>query len=512
MFGESRERSRSHARRSVALTSVLAAAALVLSGCALEPDSSESARQHEAFPGVYAQTIEWAPCGDDFGLDDTTVDAIAANGAPVDTFQCGTVEAPLDWNTPSSHETIELAVLHVPATGPGEPVGTLLSNPGGPGESGLSLAYGLTTTPGFDEVRERYDLLGFDPRGIGRSTPVDCADVSDLPELNLATCSQEHPIALSMGTSQVARDMDLLRSLMGDDSLHYLGYSYGTMLGATYATLFPERVGRVILDSAAASNWASPVGNFNQSYAIAQQLDALLEGCGTEYEVSSCPMEGGALFQETISGFNESPLLASDGTEVTGESLSGYLVSALYQRQVGRELALDLVGSAISGDQRAIDALAEEMRGGGAAVTLDGKIVKCHSFPADPDLVGLLDRVHEVGIPPLLGGPEISDTTLQEYVSMACDALPNSGDDITDTFSGSPDAPILVIGITGDHATPFEGAQQLVSELGNARLLTLEGTGHGASFVNRSGCADAYASAYLLEGELPPPDAVCTDD
>lgn len=498
-------------RRALTFTAALAAAALVLTGCSSAPDTSESARQSEAFPGVYAQTVEWGACGDDFGLDDTTAAALEAQGAPVESFQCGMIEAPLDWNNPSSHETIELAAIHIPSTGAGEPIGTLLSNPGGPGESGLSLAYGLTTTAGFDGIRERYDLLGFDPRGIGRSTPVECVDVSDLVELNLATCAAQNPIALSMGTSQVARDMDLLRSLMGDDTMHYLGYSYGTMLGATYSTLFPERVGRMILDSAAASNWSSPIGSFNQSLAIAEQLDAMLDACGISNEVTTCPPDARS-FPQTVAELNAAPLLASDGTEVTGTSLTGYLVSALYQRQVGRELALELAGAVVSGEQGAIDALAEEMRGGGAAVTFDGKIVKCHSFPEDPDLVGLLERVEETGIPPLLGGPEISDDTLREYVSMACDALPNSGDDITESFTGSPDAPILVIGITGDHATPYEGAQQLVNELGNARLLTLEGNGHGASFMNRSTCADDYATEYLLTGELPPKDAVCTDD
>ena len=495
----------------LALTATLAAAALVLTGCTSAPDTSESARQADAFPGVYAQTVEWGACGDDFGLDATTAAALEEQGAPVETFQCGMIEAPLDWNNPSSHETIELAVVHVPSTGAGEPIGTLLSNPGGPGESGLSLAFQITTKSAFGAVREQYDMLGFDPRGIGRSTPVGCTDVSDLKEINLATCAAENPIALSMGTSQVARDMELLRSLMRDDTMHYLGYSYGTTLGATYSTLFPERVGRMILDSAQASNWSSPIGSFNQSFAIAEQMDAMLDGCGTTYEVTLCPPDARS-FPQKVAELDAAPLLATDGTDVTGNSLTGYLISALYQHQVGRELALELAGAVVAGEQGAIDALAEQMRGGGAAVTLDGTIVKCHSFPEDPDLVGLLERVDELGIPPLLGGPDVNDDTLREFVSVACDALPNSGDDITESFSGSPDAPILVIGITGDHATPFEGAQQMVNELGNARLLTLDGTGHGASFMNRSTCADDFATAYLLTGELPPKDTVCTDD
>lgn len=512
MFGEPQVRSRVHTLRGIALTAALAAGALMLSGCAVAPDTSESALQVERFPGVYAQTIEWGACGDDFGLDDEKVAKLTDRGAPVETYECAMIEAPLDWNAPRSHETIELAAVRIPATGTGEPIGSLLNNPGGPGGSGLDLAYSIPTVEAFGAVMEQYDLVGFDPRGIGRSTPAQCADVSDIVELNLATCAEEHPIALTMGTSQVARDMDLLRTLLGDDTLHYLGYSYGTMLGATYSTIFPERVGRMILDSASASDWASPVGSFDQKAAITREVAAMIDGCGTEYEVANCPIEGVGGLGLALAEANETPLVASDGTEMFGQTIYGYLVSALYQKAAGRELVLDRVGRAVTGDQEAIDDVAEAMQSGGAAVSLDGTIVRCHSFPADPNLVGLIEHIDEVGLPELMGGPEINDDTLRPFVDLTCDALPNSGDDITDTFSGSPDAPILVIGITGDHATPYEGAQEMVRELGNARLLTLEGRGHAASFGNRSTCTDDYATAYLLEGKLPPKDTVCTDD
>ncbi|GAB2563134.1 alpha/beta hydrolase [Leucobacter ruminantium] len=497
-------------KRILGAVAVLAAAAL-LSGCAATADDSESARQAEMFPGVYAQTIEWGECDEEFGLSEELEARIIELGVAADEYECAMVEAPLDWNDPGNRETIELATVHISATGEKEPIGTLLSNPGGPGASGLDLAYGLPTVQAFAPILEQYDMLGFDPRGIGRSTPAECEAVSGIDELNLAACADEHPIALSMGTSQVARDMELLRTLMGDDAMHYLGYSYGTMLGATYSTLFPEQVGRMVLDSSSAADWASPRASFDQSVAIAQQVGALVEGCGTQYEVSSCPMRSEADVVAALEKYTQEPMLASDGTEVTGETLYGFLVTSLYQGTVGRTLVLDTVGSAVAGGQEQIDIIAEAMREGGAAVSLDGAIVRCHSFPSDPDLIGFMEHVEEVGIPELLGGPEISDDTLRPYMDLSCGALPNSGDDVTDAFSGSP-APILVIGITGDHATPYEGSQELVRELGNAALLTLEGSGHGASFSDRSSCADAAATAYLLKGELPAEGTVCTDD
>lgn len=490
----------------------LAVAALLLSGCAPAVDDSASAVQAQSFPGVYAQTVEWGECGEDFWMTDGTRERLAEAGAPVETFECGTVEAPLDWNRPESHETIELAAVRIPSTGKGRPIGTLLSNPGGPGESGIRLAYSLTMSDGFAEAFEHYDLIGFDPRGIGRSTPVECESFSNIFELDIAACAKEHPLARSMGTSQVARDMELLRHLSGDDEMHYLGYSYGTMLGATYATLFPERVGRMILDSASAANWAGPTDSFDQSAAIAREIVELLAGCGGEYEVSACPVTGEDALLELMGRFEEQPLVASDGTEVTGGTVYGYLTSSLYQGRAGREDALDLLAGVVADDQGAVDALAEAMGDGGAQVGLAGMVVRCHSFPEDVDLLETLDHIEAEGMPKLMGGPELTDDNLRPYMELACDALPGHGDDITDTFSGSPDAPILVIGITGDHATPYQGAQQLTRELGNARLLTLEGHGHGASYAGRSSCADQAATAYLLRGKLPAEGAVCTDD
>ena len=145
-------------------------------------------------------------------------------------------------------------------------------------------------------------------------------------------------------------------------------------------------------------------------------------------------------------------------------------------------------------------------------VKVDGTIVRCHSFPTDPLLPELIAHIKDVGLPLLMGGPMINDETVKPYVDLACDALPNSGGDINDSFSGSPDARILVIGITDDHATPYPGAQRMVKELGNATLLTLEGSGHAASYGKRSSCIDDYTTAYLLEGAMPKSGTVCKDD
>ena len=483
---------------------------LAVTGCTANEDASASAQQAAAFPEVYAQTIDWGVCDESYDLSEGFAEVLDSRGVAVDSYECSMIDAPYDWNDPENGETIELATVRVPSTGDDAPLGTLLGNPGGPGASGLMHAFSMPAAPGMAEVLDNYDLLGFDPRGIGRSTPTECVAQSSITELNLALCAAEAPIALTMGTSQVARDMELLRSLMGDDSMHYLGYSYGTVLGATYSTLFPEKVGRMVLDSAIPSNWASPMGSFNQNLAIVREADALLAGCGELYEASACPLTD----EESISTVMEllavDPITTSDGGEVTSSTLFGYVINALYQPTAGREFALETLAAALAQDQDSIDAIALDMADGGSNVDLNGTLVKCHSFPTDPQLPELVDYITEVGIPVALGGPEINDDSLRQWMDLACDALPNSGDDITDTFSGSPDAPILVIGLLSDHTTPYAGSQKLVEELGNATLLTLDSVGHGGSYAAKSHCVDDYTTTYLLTGELPAEGTVCT--
>ena len=140
-----------------------------------------------------------------------------------------------------------------------------------------------------------------------------------------------------------------------------------------------------------------------------------------------------------------------------------------------------------------------------------GTVVRCLSSPQDPNLVALYDYIGEHGLPRALGGPEVNDETLGQFFELKCEGLPDSGEDYLN-FSNTGESPILVFGVTGDHATPYEGAQQLVAELGNATLVTLEGRGHIASFQERSTCADDIAVAYFLKGEMPSEGTVCTDD
>lgn len=537
-------------RRSVAVTrrtriaglaglAGLAALAIVMAGCTAPlsgsgPDSGAAggaaAAQAEAFPDVYAQTIDWRDCTDEDGLDEGFGGELNAVGVDPEGIRCGTVRAPLDWDDPSDDDRIDLAVVHIPATGD-DPLGTLMGNPGGPGEPGVGFMLGMPLSPGIDAVLERYDLLGFDPRGIGNSTPLECYDTgSELPAVQLGLCAASQPIAHTMGTSQVARDMELMRSLIGAAQLDFLGYSYGTMLGASYATLFPEHTGRMVLDSAENAEWASPIHSFDQAVAGAKATVALATACRTEYadEVEVCPFVDEDSLVRVLTDLDAEPLVTTQGTTIDGGDLKSYLIQTLYQSHFERGRTLDRVALALFGDQDAIDEIGGDTEGDqdvvdesetaerdpnlADPVDLTMEVVSCHSFPIDPDIPGLIAHIQKTGIPRLLGGPEITDDTLESFVDFSCYALPGSGLDITDRFDAAGAQAPLVIGITGDHATPYQYAQDLVDELGVGRLLTLDGQGHAASFAGRSACIDTAVTEYLLEGTLPKEGTVCQDD
>ena len=494
-----------------ALTLALSACAETVVDEAYMPGAGmDTAWQAEQFSEYYAQEIEWYDCGEDEGLDGYMAEELTGAGFDLAQIGCALIAAPIDWEDPANKESIELSIVHIPSTS-GEAQGTLFANPGGPGETGVDFMLGMALSPGFEEITANYDLLGFDPRGMGGSSPIDCDGGGfELPALQLGECMADNPLTHTMGTSQVARDMELMRTLVGDEQLNFLGYSYGTMLGATYASLFPERVGRLVLDSAESAGWASPIHFFDQSVAASNAAIALATACTTEYdgEVETCPFTSEQSLMEVIESLNRTPMVATDGTLVDGWGVKEYLFGALYQSHFDRGRSLDTIALALFGEQEAIDEIGADA--GGTLLDFPMTIVGCHSFPIEPDIPGLLAHVEEVGMPLLLGGPEINDTTLEQFVDLSCYSLPESGLDFSESFRAPGAAPILVIGITGDHATPYQHAETLTEELESARLLTLEGQGHAASYDERSDCIDNAVTKYLLDGTLPAEGTVCT--
>jgi pimeloyl-ACP methyl ester carboxylesterase len=482
----------------------LAAAALV--GCTADTSSSSAdgalVQGVPGFEDVYTQTLEWGACSP---LAPKAVDAFAASGRSADDRRCAHVSAPLDWNDPGSAERIELTMVRYPATGTSK-LGSLLINPGGPGGEAQSLAGRLVAEPRFDGISAAYDIIGLDPRGMGESATLDCvADDSVKPDPVLfAECLRDNPITHHMGTSSVAKDMDAVRYLLGDAKLNYLGYSYGTVLGATYATLFPNLVGRVVLDSAIDGTWGGPINRFDQAQSIKRASGELGASCAsTNTTAFPCAWTDLAGLEALEARLAETPWIATDGTEVGDVFLDGYVTSTNYRIGAARAHRLDLLAGAAAGDQPSIDEIASDKSS--STVGLSGQIVTCFSEPVHPDVIGFYEHALEV-----TGDPAVAGRALG-WPGSTCSMLEEAGTDFTDTFDATGSAPILVIGVTGDHATPYEKSVSLVGQLHTAELLTLEANQHAASYRN-SACIDAFVDAYLLKDDMPPADTVCRLD
>lgn len=525
--------------------------------------------QAELFSEYYSQKIEWNTCADTGALDADLAQSLESAGVSSGTIECAHIVAPLDWAQPDSGESITLAVSRMKAEGQSH--GVIFSNPGGPGESGLNLWFDKPLTQAGQSLSV-FDRIGFDPRGIGQSTPVECAlpetalddqtekqtdtavdvqsghtnnntqadaQAEEIQEF-LASCATDTPLAAHMGTLQVARDMELMRHLFGGEKLDYLGYSYGTILGATYATFFPENTGRMVLDSAENAAWATPIHQAEQGLAIAHNIAELGKQCEEVYvpteQVERCPYITDEDLRVLKTRADEHPWQGSEERFIDGATLYQILTSALYYPDTERAATLDWIDLASQGNAEAVDTLLtfldsqdgapeetddtaqstaedsdtpqsdeEELTDSGFNVAQ--AMVTCHSTPRGDSSEVLRKYLSQKSLPAFV--------SLDEMVSMAmpkmCEKLPFTGDDITDRFSASTvTQPILVIGVTGDHATPYPYAKELVTELGKAKLLTVEGAGHAASLSDRSACIDEAVIAYFLHGNLPADGVRCT--
>lgn len=528
----------------------LGTALTLLTSCSMSEDtkpvlpkiaSITASEQAQRFPQYYAQEIKWEPCVEKQLLTEDIKAGFEQLQIPVETVECATIKAPLNWEAKNEAETesIELAVSRIHATQVQQlnHSQAIFTNPGGPGESGRFTWVEAVSAGQALDVLDSFDLIGFDPRGIGESTPLECevpADDKDLGEF-IKECSAKNPIAAYMGTSSVARDMELLRALLKLPQLDYLGYSYGTMLGATYATIFPENAGKLVLDSAENAQWATPEHAWKQQVAVADATLDLVKQCQSEFEplgwVEKCPFVSVTDSATQIAQLNEKPLDGEGENKVDGEILRDYLAQGLYQADTERAQMFNTIAAALSGDKTAVETIfamdypfleasvAEESEGGAfeaPAEATDSEdenaedksvvgrmIVTCHSFPKKPNLKAVKKEISVDNSNPLLD-TEAGSTAVETALDTSCLQAKYVGTDINTRFSAEGmKTPVLVIGVRGDHATPYQYAQALAKELGNAKLLTLNGPGHGAAYVGKSQCVDAVVNNYFLSGKLP---------
>lgn len=479
-------------------------------------------RPSSAIPDVRPRGITEPPPG--LGLPRYTDQPL--NWRICGSLQCAEVKAPLDYANPDG-PALTLAMTLRRATSQPR-LGTLFINPGGPGGSGQELV------PYFRSAGlERYDIVGWDPRGAGGSTPVQCfqgPDVDALTEIDFSPDDNAEKQALivmsrsfgrsclersgellrHVSTVETVRDLDLLRQLVKDPKLVYLGYSYGTRIGATYAELYPDRVGKLVLDSAI---------NITEDRSViqAQGFDLALNNFANWCVAERCSQGGDVetVLQAVTDLFDRTDVqpisteLAPGGDAeprklTQSEAVLGVVV-ALYGGERSFAPLARALEEAQQGDGSALQLLSDSYNGRNPDGRYDEKLF---AFPA----VSCLDRP-DTG----LAGAEQDWRTAQKKAPIfgkylgpvvQCPVWPVPAVPKSEPITAPGAAPIVVIGTTGDSATPYEYAVSMAQQLESGVLVTFEGLGH-AAYGGNSACIDDLVVAYLVEGVVPADKTVC---
>ena len=506
-------------------------------GSTSNPTGSSQGDAPRGLESFYNQTISWQDCS-----NETT------------TFQCGTVTVPLDYEHPDG-QTITIAVKKLPALDGDAEHGSLFLNPGGPGGSGIEVVEFRASM--FEGLRGSYDIIGFDPRGVGRSTPITCwtddeinqylanpnddatnptdplkgvksknvaaQDKIDRGAVNAARCAKhsEVPELLDhVGTRDVARDLDVLRATNGNAKLNYLGISYGTYIGALYADLFPDRVGRTVLDSA-----MDPSKRLADELRVEQVsfsegvLRQYVEHCQAQ---SACPLTGStdeavSQLAAFVDGLDKNPLTTpdSDATISTREATAIIQQYAVEKPDWDGLTAMltpamtnhdgTLMVKAMQGSPGLPPEMTAEVAARLANARALSNAVICNDYPdtgataSDWDAQAAAERKAH----PFFGG--ISNS-LEAY----CRGWGHRGKTPPQEARAEGSAPILVVGIKGDIKTLYSWSQTLAGQLDNNRLLTVEGYGHVAFNVNT--CAITAITGFLVNGTMPDEGTTCAAD
>lgn len=430
--------------------------------------------------------------------------------------ECGAVTVPLDHSEPDG-ATIDIAVVRIPAADPDERIGVLLTNPGGPGASGVEFAL---AQPFPQEVLDRFDLIGWDPRGVGDSAGLTCGENVDpfldidpepdspreqrqLDEAAQAVadeCEQTDGDVLPfVGTRDVVQDMDAIREALGEDQISYAGYSYGTALGLGYLEEFPERTRAMVLDGVVDPTVGLTAFLLAQGQAIEGQVNDILGRCDDD---ASCPLDdAAAAYDEVATLLDEAPLPGGDG-EVGPAELQTGAVYATYEFSPDDPAALwQALDEALGGDGDGLAELAQGYYDLGGYTSYAA--VECVDSPVPQGSEEYQAFADEL----IAAAPRTGASVANELLPCAFWPAPPSGDPHVVTAPGSP--PVLVIGNTGDAATPYEQAVDVAENLEDGHLLTLEATGHVGS--GRSTCVDDASTAYLIDLVLPPESTVCEE-
>jgi pimeloyl-ACP methyl ester carboxylesterase len=460
----------------------------------------------------YGQKLGWHTCG-------------------VPGFECATMKAPLDYAKPAAGD-IRLAVARKKATGKGKPLGSLMVNPGGPGGSAVGYLQQYAGIGYPAEVRARYDMVAMDPRGVARSEPVEClggramdtfTQTDTTPDDQRETtqlvgeykkfaegCGAHSPDVLRhVSTIEAARDMDMLRAVLGDKKLTYVGASYGTFLGATYAGLFPDRVGRVVLDGAMDPSLPARRMNLDQTAGFETAFQSFAKDCVRQ---TDCPLGGkgtrpakvGTNLKAFFRKLDAHPIPTGDADgRKLGEALATTgVIAAMYDEAAWPQLREALTSAMKEKDGAGLLVLSDsyyerDADGRYSNLMFANAAVNCLDLPAafsTPDQV-------EKALPAFEKASPVFGEGLA-WASLNCAYWPVKATGEPHRIEAKGAAPIVVVGTTRDPATPYRWAQSLAHQLSSARLLTYVGDGHTA-YGRGSACIDSAIDRYLLRGTAP---------
>jgi pimeloyl-ACP methyl ester carboxylesterase len=507
-----------------ATVAILAALALAAAGCTpslrwVSPTAGGAGPSATPSPGGSSgSTVSWKPCDD-------VARQMLRQLAPDTEYSCGSVLVPQDWNNRDDGKTFEVALMRVHSTHQFRRIGSLLVNPGGPGASGVQLAAYLSLELP-DEILQRFDIVGFDPRGVGNSTPaVKCFTDTDLDasfgvdpdpasqsQFDALTslwrrmddgCQAKYGAELPLfSTEQAAHDMDAIRAAVGDKKINYLGFSYGTLLGATYAQLYPTNIRAFVLDGAVDPTQKAVAAAEGQAKGFENAFDQFANWC--RQNTCAIAPDARAAVNSAMARSRSAPLTGSDGRRVTpGWVLTG-VIAALYSQAEWPALA-SAVGALVRGNPDPILGLADSYANRDPNGHYDNMFDIFNTVSCDDDASGVTtDQARSLQLQwraryPLFGAALATGL-------LSCAVWPAKRDPYpVGKADGAP--PIVVVGTINDPATPYVQTAKLATMLGNSTVVTWQGQGHTA--YPQTTCIRSAIDAYLTDLTVPPAGTTC---
>ncbi|WP_073947229.1 alpha/beta hydrolase [Streptomyces kebangsaanensis] len=512
---------------SLTTTAVLLAA--LVTGCGSSSAGADTAGGGTAGGDLTAQKLDWKNCPAPSAAEGGgAAPSPLPNGGK---WQCATMKAPLNWSKPDDG-TIGIALIRAKATGPGKRIGSLIFNFGGPGGSGVSVLPAIVQD--YTKLATRYDLVSFDPRGVGRSAGVKCksdaqldqyfqqdatpdnaaertAFLNNTKQFNAACEKSSGKILPHVRTTDAARDMDLMRQVLGDARMHYFGISYGTALGGVYAHLFPTHVGRVVFDAVVDPTQNPEQVSLGQAKGFQLALDDFAKDCvskGAECPIGSSVQDVENRIAALLKKLDSNPIPGIFPRRLTQTAATNGIVQALYSKDLWAALTEGL-RQAYAGNGQILMLLSDAMNGrnengrysnlAAANAAINCADQKQRYTPADVERALPTFRA---------ASPLFGDFLAWGVLSCTNWAVPGAANHPDVSAPGS--APILVVGNTGDPATPYQGARRMADALGKGVgvELTWKGQGHGA-YNSKNKCVQDTVNGYLLDGKLPAAGTVC---